>query len=190
MVHARGFGNDGHGNQVTADTPFWIGSNTKSITALAVMQLAEAGPIDLDAPVRDYLPRFGVADDAASSQMTVRHLLNQTSGISRHDGLRAVVDADASDSIGDVVAGMADLELNRPVGERFEYANLNSVVLGAVIEAVTGQSWKNYVQANIFDPFTMTNTYTDQETAKERAHRDPSVLVRVSDRVATAFSSW
>lgn len=50
VVHARGFGNDGHGNQATADTPFWIGSNTKSITALAIMQLAEAGSADLDAP--------------------------------------------------------------------------------------------------------------------------------------------
>lgn len=166
VVHARGFGDDGHGNQVTADTPFWIGSNTKSITALAVMQLAEAGSVDLDAAVRDYLPNFTVADDTASARITVRHLLNQTSGISRVDGVRAVVDADPEQSIQDVVADMADLELNRPVGERFEYANLNSVVLGAVIEAVTGQTWQDYVQTNIFDPLAMTNTYTDKAAAE------------------------
>ena len=166
VVHARGFGDDGHGNAVAADTPFWIGSNTKSVTALAVMQLAEAGSVDLDAAVRDYLPGFAVADDAASARITVRHLLNQTSGISRVDGLRAVVEADAGDSIQDVVAAMADLQLNRPVGERFEYANLNSVVLGAVIEAVTGQTWQDYVQNNIFDPLAMTNTYTDKTAAE------------------------
>ena len=166
LVHARGFGDDGHGDQITADTPFWIGSNTKSITALAVMQLAEAGALELDAPVRDYLPGFAVADEAASARITVRQLLNQTSGISRHDGLRAVVDADPDRSIQDVVAGMADLELNRPVGERFEYANLNSVVLGAVIEAVTGQTWQDYVQVNVFDPLAMTNTYTDKVAAE------------------------
>ena len=166
VVHAQGFGNDGHGNQVTTDTPFWIGSNTKSITALAVMQLEESGSMDLDAPIRDYLPNFAVADDVASARITVRHLLNQTSGISRLDGLRAVVDADPDESIQDAVAGMADLELNRPVGERFEYANLNSVVLGAVIEAVTGQTWQDYVQANIFDPLAMTNTYTDLTAAE------------------------
>jgi CubicO group peptidase (beta-lactamase class C family) len=167
VAHQRGFGNDGRGNEVTADTPFWVGSNTKSITALAVMQLAEAGLVELDAPVQAYLPQFRVADDAASAQITVRHLLNQTSGISRHDGLQAVLDADERDSLGDVVADMADLTLNRPVGERFEYANLNSVVLGAVIEAVTGNSWQDYVQVNIFDPLQMTNTYTDQRTAED-----------------------
>ncbi len=166
VVHARGFGNDGRGNQVTADTPFWIGSNTKSITALAVMQLAEAGVVELDAPVRDYLPRFRVGDEAASAQITVRHLLNQTSGISRHDGIRAVLAADESDAVDDVVADMVDLELNRPVGERFEYANLNSVVLGAVIQAVTGDSWQDYVQVNIVDRLAMTNTYTDQDAAE------------------------
>ncbi|MEZ5406846.1 MAG: serine hydrolase domain-containing protein [Acidimicrobiales bacterium] len=165
VVHARGFGSDGHGDPISADTPFWIGSNTKSVTALAVMQLAEAGLVDLDSPVRQYLPRFSVADDHAGARITVRHLLNQTSGISRSDGLRAVVDADPDESIDDVVAGMADLELNRPVGERFEYANLNSVVLGAVVEAVTGQRWQDYVQANIFDPLAMTNTYTERAAA-------------------------
>ena len=165
VVHAEGFGTDGNGDQVTADTPFWIGSNTKSITALAVMQLAEAGQLDLDAPVRDYLPAFRLADEAAASQLTIRHLINQTSGISRHDGLSAVVAADADDSIADVVAGMADVELNRPIGESFEYANLNSVVLGAVVEAVTGTTWQAYVQERILDPLVMTNTYTDKDIA-------------------------
>ena len=166
VVHSTGLGDDGHGNPISGDTPFWIGSNTKSITALAVMQLVEADAVDLDAPVRDYLPEFRVADEIGSAQITVRHLLNQTSGISRHDGLRAIVDANTDESLQDVVAGMADLELNRPVGERFEYANLNSVVLGAVIEAVTGETWQDYVQANIFDPLAMTDTYTDRTAAE------------------------
>lgn len=166
VVHTRGFGDDGHGSQITPDTPFWIGSNTKSITALAVMQLVEAGSIDLDLPVQRYLPSFAVAEEAASAQITVRHLLNQTSGISRHDGLRAVVNTDPDQSIGDVIGSMAELELNRPVGERFEYANLNSVVLGAVIEAVTGETWQDYVQTNIFDPLDMTDTHTDKAAAE------------------------
>jgi CubicO group peptidase (beta-lactamase class C family) len=166
VVHAVGFGEDGRRHKITADTPFWIGSNTKSITALAVMQLVESGSIDLDAPVRKYLPNFRVADERASTQITVRHLLNQTSGISRHDGLRAVVKTDKNDSLQDVVANMSGLVLNRPVGERFEYANLNSAVLGAVVETVTGNTWQNYVKANIFKPLGMNNTYTDQVNAR------------------------
>lgn len=165
-VYARGYGTDGRGGTVTAGTPFWIGSLTKSMTALAVMQLAEDGEIDLDAPVRTYLPWFRLADEGAAARITVRHLLEQTSGISRLDGLRAVVDADPDHSIDDVVAGMADLRLNRPVGERFEYANLNSVVLGAVVEAVTGASWQRHVEDRIFGPLAMTRTFVDQDAAR------------------------
>jgi CubicO group peptidase (beta-lactamase class C family) len=77
VVHGVGYGDDGRGNAITPETPFWIGSNTKSITALAIMQLSETGAVDLDAPVRTYLPEFRVADATASDQITVRHLLNQ-----------------------------------------------------------------------------------------------------------------
>ena len=82
IVHMRGFGQARPGGETpTPQTPFFIGSLTKSITALAVMQLVEAGKVELDAPVQRYLPWFRVADPEASAQMTVRHLLNQTSGL-------------------------------------------------------------------------------------------------------------
>jgi CubicO group peptidase (beta-lactamase class C family)/putative hemolysin len=166
IVHVAGYGDDGHGNDITADTPFWIGSNTKSMTALATMQLVEAGLVELDTPVQTYLPEFRVADATASAQITVRHLLNQTSGIARIDGIRAVVDADGG-TLAEVVAGMDDLELNRPVGESFEYANLNSVVLGLLIERVTGQTWQAYVQDNIFEPLGMSRTFTSHSLAQQ-----------------------
>ncbi len=166
IVHAAGFGDDGRGNAVTADTPFWIGSNTKSITALATMQLVEAGEVRLDDPVQRYLPEFTLADPDAAARITVRHLLNQTSGLSRRDGLRAVVAAE-DQSVAEAVADMADLRTNRAVGESFEYANLNSVVLGLLVERVSGQPWPAYVQANIFDPLGMDRTFTDPEAARQ-----------------------
>jgi CubicO group peptidase (beta-lactamase class C family) len=83
VVHLRGFGvADPNGRVVTPQTPFIIGSTSKSFTALAAMQLVEAGKIDLDTPVQHYIPWFRVADLTASAQITVRHLLNQTSGFS------------------------------------------------------------------------------------------------------------
>ena len=83
VVHMQGFGvADSSGRAVTPQTPFYIGSVTKSFTALAVMQLVEEGKIDLDAPVQTYLPWFELADKEASTKITVRNLLNQTSGIS------------------------------------------------------------------------------------------------------------
>ena len=86
-VHLRGFGRaDDSGRAFTAQTPFFIGSNSKSFTALAVMQLAEAGKVDLDAPVQRCIPWFRVADPEASALITVRHLLNQTSGLTERAG--------------------------------------------------------------------------------------------------------
>lgn len=171
VVHTAGYGDDGSGAPVTSSTPFWIGSNTKSITALAVMQLVEKGLIELDEPVQRHLPDFRVADPDASAAITVRHLLNQTSGISRVAGIKAVASG-KDQSMRDTVADMADLELNRPVGESFEYANLNSVVLGVLVEEVTGESWQTYVEANIFDPLDMAHTYTDKELARANGLTD------------------
>ena len=93
-VHLRGFGRaDDSGRAFTPQTPFFIGSNSKSFTALAVMQLAEAGKLDLDAPVRRYIPWFRVADPEASALITVRHLLNQTSGLTEGAGRGATLAA-------------------------------------------------------------------------------------------------
>lgn len=82
ITHLCGFGRAGpDGNTPTPQTPFFIGTLTKSFTAVAMMQLVETGKIDLDAPVQQYLPWFRLADRLASAQITVRYLLNQTSGL-------------------------------------------------------------------------------------------------------------
>src|SRR5262245_17215858 len=78
IAYVRGFGKaDESGRPVTPQTPFIIGSLSKSFTALAIMQLVEAGKVELDAPVQRYLPWFHVADEQASGQITVRDLLHQ-----------------------------------------------------------------------------------------------------------------
>jgi len=97
IVHLRGFGEARPGGEVpTPHTPFFIGSLTKSFTALVVMQLVEDGRVELDAPVQRYLPWLRVADPRASAQMTVRHLLNQTSGLPTSSGEIQLADLDRS----------------------------------------------------------------------------------------------
>jgi CubicO group peptidase (beta-lactamase class C family) len=87
IVHVQGFGQaDKSGPGVTSQTPFLIGSVTKSFTTLAIMQLSEAGRVQLDAPVQRYLPWWRVADPDASTRVTVRHLLYQVSGLSKATG--------------------------------------------------------------------------------------------------------
>ena len=84
IVYLKGYGRaDPFGRAVTPQTPFIIGSITKTITALAVMQLVEAGKVELDAPVQRYIPWFRVADPEASAQITVRMLIEQTSGLAQ-----------------------------------------------------------------------------------------------------------
>jgi CubicO group peptidase (beta-lactamase class C family) len=165
VVHARGFGHDGRGKAISADTPFPIGSLTKSFTALLVRQAVDAGQLDADAPVQRYLPWFRVADAEASARITLRHLLNQTSGFSRADGIAPLLQGSTA-SITELARGLGTVSLNRPVGERFEYSNLNFVLLGAVLQAVTGRSWQALVQMQVLQPLQMTHSHTDHDAAR------------------------
>src|SRR3990172_3824147 len=99
IAYIRGFGKaDDSVRAVTPQTPFIIGSLSKSFTALAIMQLVEANKIELDAPVQRYLPWFRVADEKASAEITVRNLLNHTSGVSTKTGRSYQGNGDTSDT--------------------------------------------------------------------------------------------
>src|SRR5215203_2587189 len=169
IAHLRGFGRARPGDEEpTPQTPFLLGSLTKSFTALAVMQLVEGDKIQLDAPVQLYLPWFRVADPQASAQITVRHLLNQTSGLPQLSGLRPMTDFDDSPGASERQArALSTLELTRPVGSAFEYCNMNYNLLGLIIEAASGESYEAYVQNHIFAPLGMTHIYTSQAEAKQ-----------------------
>lgn len=165
-AHMRGFGDDGRGRAISADTPFPIGSLTKSFTALLVRQVIDAGQLDADAPLQRVLPWFRVADADASSHITVRHLLNQTSGFSRADGIAPLLQGSTA-SIEELARGLGAVSLNRPVGARFEYSNLNFALLGAVLQAVTGRSWQELIQTQVLQPLQMNHSHTDHDAARQ-----------------------
>ena len=169
IVDVRGFGRARPGGETPSpQTPFVLGSTVKSITALAVMQLVEAGKIELDAPVQRYLPWFHVADLQASAQMTVRHLLNQTSGMPMIAGMVNLADLDdGPDAVERQVRSLATLKLSHSVGSAFEYSNLNYNVLGLVIEAASDETYEGYVQRHIFAPLDMHHTHASQAAAKQ-----------------------
>jgi CubicO group peptidase (beta-lactamase class C family) len=160
IVHQRGFGRARPGGEAPCpQTPFLIGSLTKSFTALAIMQLVEAGTIALDAPVQCYLPWFRVADRQASAQMNVRHLLNQTSGLPNASGEIILAEFDSRPGAGERQArALATVKLTRPVGAAWEYSNSNYQLLGLIIEAASGTSYASYVQKHILTPLAMRNT--------------------------------
>ncbi|MBI5965916.1 MAG: beta-lactamase family protein [Chloroflexi bacterium] len=169
IVHLKGFGvTDADGRPVTPQTPFFTGSTGKSFTALAIMQLVEAGKVDLDAPVQTYLPWFRVADVESSKLITIRQLLNQTSGLPVSIGREQLANTDLSDSaIENNVRALAEIELIALPGERYEYSNANYVTLGMIIQAVTGQSYEIYIREQIFEPLEMQNSFTSKTDAQQ-----------------------
>lgn len=174
VAYLKGYGVAGpDGRPVTAQTPFILGSTSKSFTALAIMQLVEAGKIALDARVTRYLPRFRTDDAEASAQITVRHLLYQTSGLRTYDGRRGLWDHDqSSTALENGVRELRGAQLRQPAGQRFEYANENYNALGLIIQAVSGISYEDYVRSEIFGPLQM--------------HRSAAAL---SDSAATGMAS-
>jgi CubicO group peptidase (beta-lactamase class C family) len=168
IVHLREFGRARpSGAAPTPHTPFFIGSLTKSFTALAVMQLVEAEKVNLDGPVQLYLPWFRVAGPRASRQITVRHLLNQTSGLPMMLGMAALGDLDDRPEAAQRQArALSTLELTRPVGSKFEYSNVNYNLLGLIVEAVSGESYSDYVQRHIFVPLDMRHSFTSRAAAE------------------------
>ena len=165
VVHVAAFGVAGPaGRQMTADTPVVIGSVGKSLTALAIRQLVDAGTVDPAAPVTRYLPSFRLDAPGASTQaVTIRALLGHTSGLSTASGQdpRWYV---PGLTMAEVVASLADVRPDRPAGT-YEYSNLNYVVLGVVVEAVSGQSYGDYLATHVFGPLGMTSSSTSPTAA-------------------------
>jgi CubicO group peptidase (beta-lactamase class C family) len=159
----KGYGKaDQTGRSVTPQTPFLLASVSKPITATAIMQLVEAGKIELDASVQRYVPDFRVADPVASGQITVRHLLLHTSGIP----ITACDTRVNSDTLAEYVAELQTVLLDAPVGTRHIYCSGNYNVLGRVIETVSGQSFGSYVQHHIFAPLEMPHSFVTEEEAR------------------------
>lgn len=173
--YAEGFGarNLERNVPATADTLFGIGSCTKSFTALAVMQLVEAGELSVEDPVDDYIPHL---EDAPGDPVTVHELLTHTSGIP--DDASAVPLATRPLGAGHIEVPLSsDGDFRRHVQgsvdarvtdrETFFYYNSGYTMLGKVIEAVTGRSYADYVEDEILRPLGMARSTFDRETFEE-----------------------
>lgn len=168
IAYLRGYGTAGAGNRpVTPQTPFLIASMSKSFTALGIMQLVEEGMLRLDAPVQEYLPWFQVADGRASSQITIRQLLYQTSGFSKLEGYKRNLERDGADrALEESVRRLKNSSLNAAPGERFEYSNTNYDILGLLIQTVSGMPYEAYIEEKIFAPLQMNNSFTSLSEAR------------------------
>ncbi len=139
-----------------SDTKFNLGSMNKMFTAVSIAQLAQAGKLAFDDKVGKYLPDY--PNQEVRDKVTIHHLLTHTSGLGSYwnkkfDERRAQIK-----TVADYLALFADEPLRFAPGERFEYSNSGFIVLGAIIEKVSGQNYFDYVRQHIYQPAGMTNT--------------------------------
>jgi CubicO group peptidase (beta-lactamase class C family) len=166
IVYSQGFGKAGRNRSMTPQTQMFIGSQSKSFTALAVAQLADQGELDLDAPVQAYIPWFQVADEVASKTITIRQLLNHSSGLS-DAGFPVVLSNDTS--LEASVRALSKANLTTPVGTKFQYFNMGYSVLAYLVEISSGQSYADYIQEHILSPVGMDDSTADPESAQALA---------------------
>ncbi|MCG3750689.1 beta-lactamase family protein [Amycolatopsis sp. Poz14] len=152
--HAAGVVNKGTGVESTVDSVFQIGSITKVWTTTLAMQLVDEGKLDLDRPVRDYLPEFVLGDDEAAAAITVRQLTCHTAGF---EGDIFTDTGPGDDCVEKLVATLSDVPQLFPPTERFSYNNAGYCVLGRVIEVLRGKCWDDCVRDHLFAPLGLTH---------------------------------
>jgi CubicO group peptidase (beta-lactamase class C family) len=155
---ATGSLNLSSGVAATSDSLFQIGSISKVFTGVLVLQLVEQGRLKLDDAVREHLPYFRVASDEVSRQVTLRQLLAHTSGI---DGEYFTDTGTDSNCIEKYVRACSKLGQLHPPGESASYCNAAFVILGALVELITGQTWDCVLRERILLPLQLLRTTTD-----------------------------
>lgn len=159
-IHAS-IGSDADGNTPSASDSFRVGSITKVFTPLATLTLVDEGAIDLDSPAADYVSRVAVP-----ANVTVRDLLRHRSGIYNVTDVPGFF-ATVFETPQRVWTAEDQLELiddRDPLfepGSQFRYSNSTYVILGVLIEEVTGQRYDEVIRARIIDPLDLTATYLD-----------------------------
>ena len=140
---------------VDKDTLFQFGSTAKTFTATAIMLLMERGDVDLDAPVRRYLPEFRLQDEDVARAVTVLHLLNHTAG---WEGDLSDNTGDGDDALERYVALMKDIRQVTPLGATVSYNNTSLSVAGRIIERVTASTYEAAIRDLLLDPLGMNDT--------------------------------
>lgn len=146
---AAGMANQRAAIEATPETLFLIGSITKVFTTSLIMQMAEQGEVDLDVPVKHYLPNLVLSDPEAAATITIRHLLKHTNGIS---GDYFPDCGRGDDAVARCVATLPDVPMLHSPGAMFSYSNIGFILAGHLIERLTGQTWDRVIRERLLNP--------------------------------------
>jgi CubicO group peptidase (beta-lactamase class C family) len=166
-IYRKGFGKSNFqtGADFTPETPSDIGSVTKQFTAMAIMLLAERGKLSYDNPVSKYIPEF--SRSVRLSQITLRQLLNHTSGIPDYGDLR--IDDTGLEQQGLIGALLKKEDLLEKPGVKYRYSNPGYALLAVVVERVSGERFGEFLGQEIFEPMGMNNTFVYDSPTKKNA---------------------
>ena len=154
-AHAYGFRTLADHQPARIDTHYEIGSITKQLTAAAILQLRDAGKLDLDAKVSTYIP-----DAPHASEVTMRQLLTHTSGLADFIDASSEERATQPATFDQLMAIVADKPLNFPPGSKVSYSNTGYIILGRIIELISHEKYRDYVRTHLLQPAGMNETFT------------------------------
>lgn len=158
VVHRKAYGmaNLELNTPMQADNVFWIASIGKQFTAIAILQLMEQGKLNLQDEITRFIPDY----PTQGNKITIEHLLTHTSGIHNYAGLKDPEKKLSGDvSLSQVIDFFKNLPMRFAPGTKWEYSNSGYLLLGYIIEKITGKSYPRYLEENIFKPLGMTNTF-------------------------------
>ena len=156
IVYAQGYGvrSTATNEPVTPETQFNIGSITKSVTSLAIAEQVDAGVLDLDTPIVEYLPDFRLSDPEATQKLTLRHLLSNSGGFQPND---FVWFGGAITTLEEVPQAISEQPVVAEPGTINAYNNLGYALAGYVLQEITGQSWADLIRDTVFAPLELTD---------------------------------
>jgi CubicO group peptidase (beta-lactamase class C family) len=194
-VFAKGYGYRDREARLpaTSDTPYAIGSTTKSFNATLLGILVDEGRLAWDTPVQTYLTSFRLWDPIVSTQVTVRDLVSMRTGLPRHDWLWI----ENPITRAELVERLRNLECSAGFRERFQYNNLTVTAAGYLAEVITGRNWEDLVREKLLAPLRMSSTgfalpKEDKVTLSYHENRRRELVLRrrfTTDVVAPAGGS-
>ena len=164
VIYSKGFGSANLEWDIpnSPATKFRLGSVTKQFTAASILLLEERGKLKVDDPVKKYLP----GAPAAWDKITIYHLLTHTSGIPSFTGFADYAKLEPFATTSEqLVSRFRDKPLDFEPGEKWQYSNSGYVLLGHLIEKITGESYEKFVRENIFTPLGMKDSGYDSNSA-------------------------
>ncbi|TYR78640.1 beta-lactamase family protein [Priestia megaterium] len=172
LLLQKNWGIQSNGEPVTKDTLFTIGSVSKPLTSLAIMKLVEQRKIELDHEIDSYIPSFQYNQNGFEKKITIRHLLTHTSGISSYEGLKiADQNSRGENAINDAVNKLNKVKLNHEPGLVHQYSPANYLLLGSIIENVTGEPFSKFMNDEIYTQLGMNRTVSTFKDASKLGYQ-------------------